>query len=158
MDLLKVINKDLLNLNLKANTKEDVIFALCEGLEKNGRVSNAKEFYEVVLEREKIGETGIGNNLAIPHGESDVVNTASVAVAIVEEPVEWESLDDTPAKLVFLIASPKNNKDISHLTMLSQLASTLAYEEVVRSLISIQDKDEFMEKFSGYVKKHLENR
>lgn len=158
MNLLAVMNENLMNLKLRAKTKNEVIYQLCKLLENNGKVSDADKFFEAVLEREAIGETGMGNYLSIPHGESDAVISASVAVAILEEPVEWESLDDTPARLVFLIASPKNNKDITHLTMLSQLASTLAYEEVIDELLKISDNKEFMEKFGIFFKKQLENR
>ena len=109
-----------------------------------------EKFKEAVYEREQIGETGMGNQIAIPHGLTDQVNKASVAIAKVKNPVEWESLDDQPVRLIFLLAAPTNELEKTHLQMLAQLASVLAYKEHVDALMECETKEQFFQLFESY--------
>ena len=129
MNLIEILDVNLIDLELEASSKDEVIHQLCSLLYENGRVKDLEKFKEAVYEREQIGETGMGNQIAIPHGLTDQVNKASVAIAKVKNPVEWESLDDQPVRLIFLLAAPTNELEKTHLQMLAQLASVLAYKK-----------------------------
>ncbi|NRY60119.1 PTS sugar transporter subunit IIA [Clostridium beijerinckii] len=158
MNLLDVISLETINIDLQAQTKQEVIVELSKLLHKENRISSVDEFVKAVYEREAIGETGMGNHVAIPHGHTDAVLHASVAVGKVNTPIEWESLDDQPVNLIFLIAAPKNNKEISHLSMLSQLASVLSYEEIQNELMECENKNEFLKIFTKYFDEYSKNR
>lgn len=158
MNLLDVMNLETINVNLQARTKDEVIVELSKLLYKEKRISDVDEFVKAVYEREAIGETGMGNHMAIPHGHTDAVLHASVAVGKVDTQIEWESLDDQPVNLIFLIAAPKNNKEISHLSMLSQLASVLSYEEIQNELMECENKNEFLKIFIKYFDEYSKNR
>ena len=108
MNLIEILDVNLIDLEMEASSKDEVIHQLCSLLYENGRVKDLEKFKEAVYEREQIGETGMGNQIAIPHGLTDQVNKASVAIAKVKNPVEWESLDDQPVRLIFLLAAPTN--------------------------------------------------
>jgi PTS system fructose-specific IIA component len=158
MNLLDVVSLETINVSLQAETKEEVIVELSKLLYKENKISNVDEFVQAVYEREAIGETGMGNHVAMPHGHTDVVLNASVAIGKVNTPIEWESLDDEPVNLIFLIAAPKTNKEISHLSILSQLASVLSYEQIQNQLMECEDKEEFLKVFTGHFNEYSKNR
>ena len=150
MNLIEILDVNLIDLELEASSKDEVIHQLCSLLYENGRVKDLEKFKEAVYEREQIGETGMGNQIAIPHGLTDQVNKASVAIAKVKNPVEWERLDDQPVRLIFLLAAPTNELEKTHLQMLAQLASVLAYKEHVDALMECETKEQFFELFESY--------
>lgn len=158
MNLLDVMNLKLINMKLNAKTKDEAIMELSKMLYEDKKIDNIDEFIKAVYEREDIGETGMGNHIAIPHGHSEAARHAGVAVGKVENPIEWESLDDEPVKLIFLIAAPKNNAEISHISMLSQLASVLSYEDFQNKLMTFEDNNEFLEIFRSYFDEYSLNR
>lgn len=158
MNLLEILDQDLIDMELEANNKDDVIKALSKMLYKKGNIKNLDEFIKAVYEREAIGETGMGNHIAIPHGLTNEVLKASVAIGKVKKPVEWESLDDEPVELIFLIAASTNELEKTHLQMLSQLAAVLAYKEHVDGLILCKNNKEFLDLFKTYFDEYTKNK
>lgn len=134
MSILDVLSEDLVITNLDVENKDEAITFLCKELELNNRIRSAEGFSKDVYERESIGETGMGGGIAIPHGLSSEVTQASVAIAKLDHTIEWESLDDKPVDLIFMIAVPKDGDNQAHIRILSSLASVLAYEENVNTL------------------------
>jgi fructose-specific phosphotransferase system IIA component len=158
MNLLDVMDLKLINMNLQAKTKDEAILELSKMLYEGNKINDLDQFVKDVYVREAIGETGMGNHIAIPHGHSEAAIRAGVAVGKVASPIEWESLDDEPVKLIFLIAAPKNNAELSHISMLSQLASVLAYEDFQNELMTFEDNNEFLETFTKYFDEYSLNR
>ena len=93
IDLTKVINKSLMIVQSKASSKKEILIELSNLLEKEGYVKNSEEFLKDVYLREEEGITGIGSNIAIPHGKSDAVIKTTVAIATLEDEIYWETLD-----------------------------------------------------------------
>ena len=151
MNLIEILDVNLIDLEMEASSKDEVIHQLCSLLYENGRVKDLEKFKEAVYEREQIGETGMGNQIAIPHGLTDQVINASVAIGKVKQPVEWESLDDQPVSLIFLLAVPTGDLQKTHLQNLSQLASVVAHKAHVDALMKCETKEEFFELFETYV-------
>lgn len=150
MNLLEILDQDLICIDLDVKSKDEVIHTLSTLLYKKGNISDLDGFIDAVYEREAIGETGMGNQIAIPHGLSTVVGKASVAIAKMKNPIEWESLDDEPIKLVFLIAASTNELEKTHLQMLSQLAAILAYKEHINGLMQCNSSNDFLQLFKSY--------
>ncbi|CAI9395221.1 MULTISPECIES: PTS sugar transporter subunit IIA [unclassified Bacillus (in: firmicutes)] len=128
------IHKDNITLNLVANSKEEVIEKLANLLFNNNYVSNLEIFIKDVIDREQQMTTGIGNNLAIPHGKSGAVEESTVAVARLQQPVEWDSLDGAPVSIVFLLAIKDQDKGDTHLRLLADLSGKLMDDDFVESI------------------------
>lgn len=150
MNLLEVLDVDLIDLEMDVASKDEAIRALAGMLDKKGNINDLDGFIDAVYERESIGETGMGNAIAIPHGLINCVSKASVAIGKTKAPIEWESLDDQPVRLVFLLAMPNDNLQNTHLRMLAQLAAVLAYKEHIDSLMDCKTKEEFFNLFKSY--------
>ena len=110
-----VITEELIYLEMKAKTKEEVVRELSELLEKNGSITNVDEFLKDVFQREKEGMTGIGNGLAIPHGKSKSVLKTCLAVGKVSTPIKWETLDDQPVQVIILFAVKDTDANTVHI-------------------------------------------
>ena len=120
MNLLDILDLDLIDLDMDATDKDGVLKQLSSMLYKKGNIKDLDKFLEAVYERESIGETGLGG-IAIPHGLTDQVINASVAIGKVKQSVEWESLDDQPVSLIFLLAAPTGDLQKTHLQNLLSL-------------------------------------
>lgn len=153
MNILEILDEDLIDINVDLKSKDEVIRFLSNKLYKKGNIENLEEFIKSVYERESVGETGMCNGIAIPHGISEYVKIASFAVVKLNNPIEWESLDDVPIDLIFLLAITNNNSERSHLMMLSQLSSILAYKENIEELRKCDSSSEFLNKFGLYFEK-----
>lgn len=149
MELTEVLRKEIMDLHMDARNKADVLEQLSELLLKDGAISSKETYIDDVLMREKEGPTGLGNYIAIPHGKSKAVKKISVAFAKLNNPVEWESLDGKPVKIVFLFAVPDVNSDKEHLKLLSQLAAVLAYEDSQQLLLQSSKPDEVINVFKS---------
>lgn len=158
MNVLEILSEDLIDMDLAASNKDEAIRLLSEKLYKKGNIANLDKFIEAVYEREAIGETGMGSQIAIPHGLSNQVIKASVAIGKVNTPLEWESLDDEPVRMVFLIAASTDELEKTHLQMLAQLASILAYKEHVDTLLECKTNQEFLALFKKYFDEYTSKR
>ena len=139
-DLLAVESIDL---NGKATGKTDVLNQCVDLMAKSGKITDVEKYRKGVFAREDEGTTGIGMGIAIPHCKSDAVKKAGLAAMVVKNGVDFESLDGTPAKIIFLIAAP-NTEDNVHLQVLSKLSVMLMDEHFTNSLINANSVDEFL--------------
>ena len=139
-DLLAVESIDL---NGKATGKTDVLDQCVDLMAKSGKIADVEKYRKGVFAREDEGTTGIGMGIAIPHCKSDAVKKAGLAAMVVKNGVDFESLDGTPAKIIFLIAAP-NTEDNVHLQVLSKLSVMLMDEHFTNSLINANSVDEFL--------------
>ena len=124
MKITDLLSKDAIKLNGIANSKQDAINKLVDLMAKNGNLTDKEKYTQVVLKREEEGSTGIGEGIAIPHGKTDAVSRPGLSAMVINNGVEFDSLDGKPAKLLFLIAAP-NTKDNVHLDVLSRLSKSL---------------------------------
>ncbi len=123
MNLRQVTNRNLIAVDCDLTAKQEVIDFLIGKLYREGKIRSEEEFRQAVMEREAMSETGIAEGIAIPHGKSDAVKEAAVAIARMKKPVEdWESLEeDNQVTLVFLLAIPKAAAGDAHLELLGEL-------------------------------------
>lgn len=110
---------------------------------KSGKIADEEAYKKQVFAREEESTTGIGEGIAIPHGKCDAVTKPGLAAMVIPEGVDFESLDDEPVTLLFLIAAP-NTKDNVHLDVLSKLSVMLMDEEFTARLRAAKSVDEFM--------------
>jgi fructose PTS system EIIA component len=148
VDTTKILNENLIQLNMKARTKEEAIQELTECLYKEGNVSDPVAFTKDVYIRESEGKTGLGNHIAIPHGKSDAVQVTSIAFGRTENELVWETPDDEPVQVVILFAVRNADKTTLHLKLLSQVAMALADDDTLAKLLVTKDKREVMQLLS----------
>lgn len=144
LDISKVISPEIVNLELQATTKLEVIEALTDLLVGNGAVKDKEAFIADVLYREEEGKTGLGEGVAIPHGKSASVTNTSIAVGRTKTPVEWESLDDKPVNIIILFAVKNSDATTTHIKLLQKVAILLADEEVIEEFQTVQTKEDFI--------------
>lgn len=133
MKLTKLLGPESIASDLEAEDKLSALKELVDVLVKTGKASNGDDILKVLLEREKLGSTGIGNGVAIPHSKSDVANELLVCLGRSIKGVEFESMDGKPVHLFFLLVVPED----SHGAQLAVLAraSYLLGDESLRSRI-----------------------
>ncbi|GAB6099567.1 hypothetical protein JCM16358_14460 [Halanaerocella petrolearia] len=144
MKISSLLTQDLIKLDLESQTKDDVLQEMVDLLDQAGKVTSNKEFYQTILEREEKGSTGVGNGVAIPHGQDDVVTEPSLVFAKSREGVDFKSRDDKPAKIFFMIAVPKGGS-ADHLKVLSNLSRKLMHEDFRQELLGAETKEELLE-------------
>ncbi|RKY32610.1 MAG: PTS sugar transporter subunit IIA [Candidatus Omnitrophota bacterium] len=115
--------KDII-IGLKNVEKEKVLEELLTLLEKNKKIKNKGEILKALLEREKLGSTGIGQGIAVPHVKTNEVNTLVGALGISHKGVEFNSLDGEPVYIIFLLLAPTKATGI-HLKALAKIARLL---------------------------------
>ena len=143
MKITDLINIDAVDLNVKAFSKEDVIKKAIDLMSKNGNIVDLNEYEKLVFNREQEGTTGIGEEIAIPHGKGNCVSKPGVSAMVIPDGVNFDSLDGKDVKLLFLIAAP-DTKDNVHLNVLSKLSSLLMNEDFRNKLLNAKSKEEFL--------------
>ena len=146
MELKDIIEEKLVFFNLDISKKQDVIRFAAKILEENGYIKNKDFFVEAVLQREKVGVTGIGNGIAIPHGKSDSVLKPKVVAMKLKQKIEWESQDGKKVEYVFLFAIGDDPKAyMEHLKLLASFAGKLGNDEKVNKILNSTGKEELVE-------------
>jgi fructose PTS system EIIA component len=149
MEVSAVINRSAVVLDMEAANKAAVISNLADLLEKDGAITSKDQFITDVYLREAEGKTGIGNAVAIPHGKSVAVSKTCVAIGRVKDAIEWETLDGKPVKLVILFAVGLEDKGMSFVKLMSQVARKIANEEVCEKLMCAKEVDEVVHIFAA---------
>ncbi|MDP3897118.1 MAG: PTS IIA-like nitrogen regulatory protein PtsN [Mesorhizobium sp.] len=129
MDLSDLIEAKAIMPALCANSKKQLLQLLAE---KAAEVTGLpeREVFDTILQRERLGSTGVGNGIAIPHGKLAGVKKITGVFARLESPVDFESLDDQPVDLVFLLLAPEG-AGADHLKALSRIARVLRDGDIV---------------------------
>ncbi|MCM8805764.1 MAG: PTS sugar transporter subunit IIA [Candidatus Omnitrophica bacterium] len=124
MKISEFITEKEIIIGLKSTEKQDVLDELLQVLEKNGLLQDRKQVLETLLEREKLGSTGIGQGIAVPHAKTDQVQKLVCALGISEKGVSFDSLDGEPVFIIFLVLAPSGATGI-HLKALAKIARLL---------------------------------
>lgn len=143
MTIRDLLAAESINLNGTPPGKTEALNQCIDLMAKSGKIADVEKYRKGVFAREEEGTTGIGMGIAIPHCKSDAVTKAGLAAMVVKDGVDFESLDGTPAKIIFLIAAP-NTEDNVHLQVLSKLSVMLMDEQFTNSLINAGSVDEFL--------------
>ena len=137
MDLSDLIEVPAIMPALKANSKKQLLQLLAE---KASGVTGLpeREIFDTILQRERLGSTGVGNGIAIPHGKLPGIKAITGVFARLDHPVEFESLDDQPVDLVFLLLAPEG-AGADHLKALARIARLLRDQDIAKKLRASRD-------------------
>lgn len=131
MNIYSLLNSSTILANLKVKSKEDLIETMVNVLSGEVDDEQLEEIRKSVFEREKIMSTGVGKNLAIPHGKVKSIKKYFASFAILKDPIEFDSIDGEPVSMVFLLAGPeaKNSVHIKLLSRISRLMNSTTFRD-----------------------------
>lgn len=144
MKITELLDINSIDLNTQISNKEEAIDHLVNLLDQSGKLNDKEIYKESVLNRESQSTTGIGDGVAIPHGQSEGVETAGLSAMVVKEGLDFKSLDGQPTYLFFMIGAPKDSGG-AHLQALAQLSTLLMEEDFRNALINASSKEEFLQ-------------
>jgi fructose-specific phosphotransferase system IIA component len=141
MEISNYLKKDFCIMDLKAATKEEAIEELACVLASSGKIKNKEDLIRRILERERLGSTGIGNRVAIPHSPTETIDGVVIAFGRSLKGIDFQSFDGEEANLIFLIGtSPADlNVYLKLLATLSKLLNDRLFREGLAKANSAED-------------------
>jgi len=146
MRISDILNEQLIVTNLKGDSKDDIINALVDRIGDSPKVLDAEKVRQAIFEREKLMSTGVGNGFAIPHGKTDAVSDIVAAFAVTSEPIDYQSPDEKPVRLVFLLVG-KDSMVGPHIKLLSRISRLMNKEQFRERLLGMKTPKEILETF-----------
>lgn len=144
ISLSSLLKEKYINLSLKSADKKKILLELAEEVAKSSKLKDKKSFVKTLLERERLGSTGIGNGVAIPHAKLDEVKDFILVFGRKEEGVDFGALDGEKTFLFFVLASPKNEVG-GHLKIMSKISRLVKDKFVVDRLRKAKNEKEILE-------------
>lgn len=146
MQITKMISKNLINLELNTDNKEDALIEMVNLLKREDKIESEDKFLAKIIEREREGSTGFGRRIAVPHGKSETVNELSLSIGRSKKGIEYHSLDGKKVKLIFMVADYPDYSP-EYLKLVSTLVSWLRDDEFRNKLLDAENKSEFIKLF-----------
>ncbi|MBQ1878632.1 MAG: PTS sugar transporter subunit IIA [Erysipelotrichaceae bacterium] len=150
MPLIDILNPDIIDLEVKGNTKDEVLRYMARDLYDNGYINDVDQFVSDIYVREAEGPTGMGSHISIPHGKSESVQKIGICIGRTLNPVKWETgmtedgWQDT--RLIFLFCvSADAEFATNHMMLLSELAGKLGNDARVARLADATTKQEVID-------------
>ncbi|MEW6511623.1 MAG: PTS sugar transporter subunit IIA [Bacteroidota bacterium] len=146
MKISDILTENLVATGLAGESKNEVIDAMIDLVATSPKVMDKEKVRKAIFEREEIMSTGVGNGFAIPHGKTDAVTDIVAAFAVTAEPIDYQSLDEKPVRLVFLLVG-KDNLVGPHIKLLSRISRLMNKEEFRRRLLDLKTSQEILDAF-----------
>ena len=143
MNLKKILNKNVAELELRGSSKQEIIENLLDILVKTGKVKDRAVALEALMAREAKMSTGIQQGIAIPHCKTDAVNELLACVGIKKDGVDFEALDGIPSKIFIMTLSPLTRTG-PHVQFLAEISRVLTSEDMRTKLINAGSGDELI--------------
>ncbi|MBI4619096.1 MAG: PTS sugar transporter subunit IIA [Desulfobacterales bacterium] len=141
MKIADILSGDLIIPELTSKNKKEVLAELVSVIVKQNKLINKEELIEVLLEREKLGSTGIGDGIAIPHGKLKNIDAMLASFGKSIDGVDFDSMDGKPTHLFFLLVAPENSAGI-HLKALARISRLLKDSSFKQDLMEAKLKDD----------------
>lgn len=151
MEIRDLLKKDLMVLDLKAESKEEAIKEIAKKFFEKGYVKSAEDFEEGLKERETQGSTALGESVAIPHSKNATVIEPAVLFARKKSGLDYEALDGMPTEIFFAIAAPDGENNL-HVATLAELSKMIMKDGFIDDLKNVASEDEVysvIEKYSA---------
>jgi len=141
MRISEILNKDLLIPSLQSTNKKGVLEELAAALVGQRKLDDLDQVVEVLLDREKLGSTGIGDGIAIPHGKVRNLKGVVASFGRSRDGIDFESIDQKPAHLFFLLVAPENSAGV-HLKALARISRLLKDPSFRQRLMEAETKED----------------
>lgn len=146
MNLASYIDSKLISF-FSAKTRQEVLKRLVSLAKSQGKIHDETAFLKRVEAREALTSTGIGMGVAIPHAKDPALKDFFITMAVLEEGLDWNSLDERAVRLVFLIGGP-DNKQNEYLKILSSLTTLVKDEEIRKKMLTLNSPTAMMKMLS----------
>ncbi len=146
MKITDILSEQAIRTDLPGNSKEEVINAMIDLAATQKVVQDKERMRAAIFERERIMSTGVGSGFAIPHGKTDAVSDIVAAFAVTAQPIDYQSLDDQPVRLVFLLVG-RDNMVGPHIKLLSRISRLMNKEDFRNTLLQAKTSAEILEAF-----------
>jgi len=143
MRIRDILKDSAIMVGLKAETKKAALEEMVAVLHEQGALSDKQKMLEVLLARESLGSTGIGQGIAIPHGKSGVAKALTAACAISKIGVDFDALDDEKVYVLFLLVAPEDQAS-QHLKALARVSALLKDKYFRKALIAAENAKDVM--------------
>ena len=140
MKIDEILKKESVIADITGKNKLDVIKEMTERLKQNDTIKNDKALYATLMEREKLGSTGIGENVAIPHGKSDELTQIIIAFARSLSGIDFESLDQKPVHFVCMVIAPAHSTG-QHLKALARISRLFKNQKLREGILKAEDSN-----------------
>lgn len=152
MEIRDLLKKDLMVLDLKAETKEEAIKEIADKFFEKGYVKSAEEFAEGLREREAQGSTALGESVAIPHSKNKTVIEPAVLFARKIGGLDYDALDGEPTEIFFAIGAPDGENNL-HVATLAELSKMIMKDGFIDDLKKVENEDQVYAVIEKYTEK-----
>ena len=139
MKITEILKPDFIIPSIKATDKEGTLIELADFLKEKGVIENKQTLNSALLEREKLGSTGIGENVAIPHAKCDEIQQIITLFGRSTKGIEFESLDQKPVFFICLLLAPTKSTG-QHLKALARIARLMKSKNLREEILAAQDE------------------
>jgi fructose-specific phosphotransferase system IIA component len=148
MILTQILKADCIVAPPKSQDKESVITELVDLLDKSGQLLDRDSVLQAVLAREQARSTGIGSGVAIPHGKCTGISELTMAIGIIKDGLEFDSIDEKPVTIIVLLASPsdRTGPHIQALARISRLMLDAEFKDKLENAASPEEVYELIDK------------
>jgi len=143
MKITEILSEDVVRTSLPGKTKTEVIDAMVELASHQKKILDKEKMREAIFERERIMSTGVGGGFAIPHGKTDAVSDIVGAFAVTAEPIDYQSLDEQPVRILFLLVG-RDNMVGPHIKLLSRISRLMNKPEFRQRLLRATSPSEIL--------------
>lgn len=144
MKLSEALSEDRIRMHLRSREKAEAIRELVETLTPTGDTGKADRFMQAVMAREQLQSTGIGQGVAIPHGETEEVRDVVCALGLSRAGIEYQALDGRPVHILFLLLAPPD-RSTRYLSLLAAIARLFRNSELRAAVLEAGSPAEIME-------------
>lgn len=139
MELIELIDSDSIVANLRVTSKKQALQDLSR---RAGEITGVDErkVFDVLMERERLGTTGVGSGIAIPHGKLSELDRIYGIFARLEKPVDFQAIDDRPVDLIFVLLAPEG-AGADHLKALARVSRLLRDDDICTKLRATAESD-----------------
>lgn len=148
MQIAEILSQERIACNVDVRSKKRALEAISELLSSASDSLSSQQVFESLLNRERLGSTGLGNGIAIPHGRIAGCQNPVGAFVRLSKAVDFDAIDNQPVDLMFAVLVPPESAD-QHLHILASLAETLSQPESTAALRETEDRDAVLNIFDG---------
>ncbi len=134
MKITDILTEQVVRTQLEGTSKEEILNAVIDLASTSEKVLDKEKVRTAIFEREKIMSTGVGSGFAIPHGKTEAVADIVGAFAVTAQPIDYQSLDEQPVRIVFLLVG-RDNMVGPHIKLLSRISRLMNKEEFRKKLL-----------------------
>jgi PTS system nitrogen regulatory IIA component len=144
IDLRRYLSSDRVDVAVEVTSRKRLLEFMAASLARNSETPDQQSIFHQLVERERLGSTGVGQGIALPHGRMEELDDARISIATLASPIDYESPDAIPVDIVFALIVPEH-ANANHLGILARIAGIFSRQDARNELLSLPGADEIIE-------------